>query len=326
MSLKDSTPLVELSEVAVELGGWPALTDVSFRVDAASCLALVGESGCGKSLTCRLLTGLLPRLGAHPTHGSATFKDLDLLSIGEERWRRIRGTEIALVPQSSQSGLDPLIKIRRQLEETISVLDPSSRAGPRALELMELVHMPRARAVLDLYPHELSGGMRQRVMIALALAGRPELLVADEPTTALDVTVQRAILELLDSLRADTGMALVLVTHDLGVTRQIADTLAVMYAGTVVERGPTQTILQSPRHPYTAALLAAQPTSARRGVRLRAIPGAPPGLADRPSGCSFSNRCPAAIDHCGAAAPPVEFRSADHAVACWRAEELSCPS
>src|SRR5262249_40488236 len=156
---------------------------------------------------------------------------------------------------------DPVIKIRRQLEETIRVLDPSSATSARALELLELVHMPRATQVLDLYAHELSGGMRQRVMIALALAGRPELLVADEPTTPLDVTVQRAILELLGELRAQTGMALIIVTHDLGVVRMIADQVVVMYAGTVVERGTVGVVLDSPRHPYTRALLAAQPAS-----------------------------------------------------------------
>jgi oligopeptide/dipeptide ABC transporter ATP-binding protein len=183
------------------------------------------------------------------------------------------------------------------------------------------VQMPRAAAVMKLYPHELSGGMRQRVMIALALAGRPELLLADEPTTALDVTVQRSILELLAELRRDTGMALVLVTHDLAVVQSVADSMVVMYAGRVVEHGPTARVLDLPAHPYTAALIGARPTLAGHAARLVTIPGAAPGLLDRPSGCAFSPRCRHAIDQCREV-PPLIAVEAGGTAACWRSEEV----
>jgi oligopeptide/dipeptide ABC transporter ATP-binding protein len=315
--------LLTVRGLAVELQGHEALTDVSFDVKSHSCMGLVGETGAGKSLTGRALTGLLRRIGARTVRGTALFDGIDLLSRTEKQWRALRGRRISMVPQSSLSGLDPLMRIGAQLEETIHELDKAVATGSRALELLELVHMPRAAGVLRLYPHELSGGMRQRVMIALALAGRPELLLADEPTTALDVTVQRGIIELLTDLRRETGMALILVTHDLTLIESIGDTVAIMYGGMVVETGPAQTVLTSPAHPYTRALLAARPSAARKGERLMAIPGGPPGIADRPAGCPFAPRCPYVKDVCRTDVPRLEPVTNGHIAACWRAGELS---
>jgi oligopeptide/dipeptide ABC transporter ATP-binding protein len=313
--------LLRVEGLAVELAGGEALSDVTFEVDRHACVGLVGETGCGKSLTCRVVLGLLPRIHGRVVRGTAVFDGVDLLALREAEWSKLRGRRIALVPQASLTGLDPVMKIGRQIIESLRALDPEVDARARARELLEQVQMPRAAAVMKLYPHELSGGMRQRVMIALALAGRPELLLADEPTTALDVTVQRSILELLAELRRDTGMALVLVTHDLAVVQSVADSMVVMYAGRVVEHGPTARVLDLPAHPYTAALIGARPTLAGHAARLVTIPGAAPGLLDRPSGCAFSPRCRHAIDQCREV-PPLIAVEAGGTAACWRSEEV----
>jgi peptide/nickel transport system ATP-binding protein len=313
--------LLRVEGLAVELAGGEALSDVTFEVDRHACVGLVGETGCGKSLTCRVVLGLLPRIHGRVVRGRAVFDGVDLLALREAEWSKLRGRRIALVPQASLTGLDPVMKVGRQIIESVKALDPAVSARARARELLEQVQMPRAAAVMKLYPHELSGGMRQRVMIALALAGRPELLLADEPTTALDVTVQRSILELLAELRRDTGMALVLVTHDLAVVQSVADSVVVMYAGRVVEHGPTARVLDLPAHPYTAALIGARPTLAGHAERLVTIPGAAPGLLDRPSGCAFSPRCRHSIDQCREV-PPLIAVEAGGTAACWRSAEV----
>lgn len=312
--------LLSVRDVAVELGGQLALTQVSFDVPAGSCVGIVGETGAGKTLTCRVITGLIGRIGGRVISGEVLFNGLDPLR-SNGGWRAIWGRKIAFVPQASLSGLDPVMRVSRQLEETIRQLDPGSEPRSRATELLEQVDMPNPSSVKRLYPHELSGGMRQRVMIALALAGRPQLLVADEPTTALDVTVQRGILALLADLRRATGMAVVMVTHDLAVVQSVAESVVVMYGGMVVENGPAGRVLSAPAHPYTRALLATRPLSANEDV-LSPIPGAPPSLSNRPPGCPFAPRCSFAVQTCMAEVPPLERGPDSVAAACWRRHEL----
>jgi oligopeptide/dipeptide ABC transporter ATP-binding protein len=313
--------LLRVEGLGVELAGAEALTDVSFSVARGECLGIVGETGSGKSLTCRTLLGLERRIGARLVRGRIVLDGVELHGLNEGGWAEVRGRRVALVPQASLSSLDPLMRVGRQLTETVATLDPGADARARAVELLEQVHLPRPRDVQGRFPHELSGGMRQRVMIALALAGRPSLLVADEPTTALDVTVQRRILQLLKKIQESEQMALILISHDLGVVRSVSDEVAIMYAGRTVETGPVDEVLTRPAHPYTQALLAAQPVDADRDAPLSAITGVPPPLGRRPSGCPFRPRCPRAIDTC---AEPVETVaiSQRHVVTCRRALEV----
>ncbi len=316
------TDLLQVDGLAVELAGHEALTDVSLSVPASSCVGLVGETGSGKSITCRALIGLLPRIDGRVLRGTITFDGIDLVALDQRGWHQLRGRRIALVPQASMSGLDPVMKVGRQLAETVRELDRGRSGDERVRELLDLVHMPRPAEVMGLYPHELSGGMRQRVMIALALAGRPELLFADEPTTALDVTVQRGILELLSELRAETGMAIVLVTHDLAVVQSTSDAIAVMYSGMVVERGRSREVLARPAHPYTQALIAARPRTGDSRGELETIPGRAPGLGERPGGCPYAPRCPLAQDRCRAEVPRLMPVADGRDSACFRWSEL----
>jgi oligopeptide/dipeptide ABC transporter ATP-binding protein len=317
-----SEPVLRVEDLGVELAGAPALTGVAFTVSRGSCLGIVGETGSGKSVTCRALVGLLERIGARVTSGRIVLEGEDVTHLGETRWRALRGRRVALIPQASLGSMDPLMRVGSQLVETIRALDAGADAGPRARELLEQVEMPSPARTLRSYPHELSGGMRQRAMIALALAGRPSLLIADEPTTALDVTVQSRILELLARLRGETGMAIVLVSHDLAVVRSVADEIAVMYAGSSVETGPIPAVFARPAHPYTRALLAAQPIGADPARPLAVIPGAPPPLGRRPAGCPFRPRCPLAIEGCACDVGRVVVEPG-HSVACLRATELT---
>jgi oligopeptide/dipeptide ABC transporter ATP-binding protein len=306
--------LLSLEHVAVDIKGLTALTDVTFDVARGSCLGLVGETGSGKSLTCRVISGMLPRIGGQTTAGSVRLEGRELVTLSETEWRTIRGRKIALVPQASMTSLDPVVRVGRQLKETIRHLDPEADADGRTIELLEHVHMARPREVARLYPHELSGGMRQRVMIALALVGRPELLLADEPTTALDVTVQKGILALLEEIRRETEMSIILVTHDLAVVQSVADSIAVMYSGRVVETGTSDDVLSALRPGGTT------------GVVLSSIPGAPPGLTDRPSGCAFHPRCvfSAGRERCVHQTPALAPFGADgHRSACHFAREVA---
>jgi oligopeptide/dipeptide ABC transporter ATP-binding protein len=317
-----SPPLVSVDQAAVSIGKRELLSSVSLTVARGECLGLVGETGSGKSLTCRILTGTLGRLGGRVTRGSASFDGMDLVALDERRWRQVRGHRVALVPQNSLSCLDPIMTVEHQVVETVRHLRGSSDAPRVALELLEQVQMPRASEVLRSYPHQLSGGMRQRVMIALAIAGQPELLVADEPTTALDVTVQREIMHLLTGLRRETGMSLIVVTHDLGLVAAISDRLAIMYAGATVEFGPTAHVLSHPKHPYTQALLAARPSLAHRGRRLTPVGGYPPSPEEWPAGCRFAPRCPFVQPACQDAPPALRTIEPERRVRCIRAEEL----
>ncbi|MCE1173848.1 MAG: ABC transporter ATP-binding protein [Propionibacteriales bacterium] len=293
-----NTELLRINGLGVEIAGLPVLSEVSLSLPTNGVLGLVGETGSGKSLTCRALMGLLPRINGKVVAGSITFDGVSLTDLDEPGWARVRGREIGFVPQASLNALDPVMTVGAQLREAVSHLDPDVDAKARSLELLDLVRLPQVREVLRRYPHELSGGMRQRVMIALALAGRPRLLLADEPTTALDVTVQKAILEVFADLRTSTGMGLLLVTHDLGVVADVADTVAVMYGGTVVEFGRAADVMSTPSHPYTAALLGARPATRGRNERLTTIPGVPAVPGQWPAGCRFSPRCAFARDEC----------------------------
>jgi oligopeptide/dipeptide ABC transporter ATP-binding protein len=314
--------LLEVCGLAATIGSREVLSDVNLAADDGELLSVVGETGSGKTLTCRAIVGLLPRLGGQVTAGRILLRGQDLTPLSEREWHRLRGRRIAFVPQSSLLGLDPVMTIGRQLTETVQVLDQISTPAARALELLEMVEMPRAREVVKSYPHQLSGGMRQRVMIALALAGNPELLLADEPTTALDVTVQRTILELLDRLRREANLTVLMVTHDLDVVEAVSDSVAVMYAGMTVELGPVADVLQSPQHPYTRALLAARPSSRKEGERLATISGLPPAPEEWPTGCRFAPRCRYVDDRCVAEVPSLTHLPGHHAAACIRQDEL----
>jgi oligopeptide/dipeptide ABC transporter ATP-binding protein len=299
--------MLDVRNLSIAINGSMLVTGVDFSVHSGGCLGLVGETGSGKSLTCRALTGMLPRIGGRVTDGTIQLHDVDLVSLDRKQWHARRGRDIAYIPQNSMSGLDPLMRIGRQVAETVRAVTPDVGARARALELLDQVRMPQAGRVYDLYPHELSGGMKQRVMIALAIAGQPRLLVADEPTTALDVTVQQEILTLLSALRKELQVTVVFVTHDLGVVAEISDWVAVMYAGSTVEFGPTDRILSEPDHPYTSALLRAHPAHAVGNRRLAAIQGAPPEPRNWPSGCRFAPRCDYRVAACQDAAPPQKL-------------------
>jgi oligopeptide/dipeptide ABC transporter ATP-binding protein len=287
-----------VSGLGVEIGGLPVLSDVTLSLPSHGVLGLVGETGSGKSLTCRALMGLLPRIGGKAVAGSIDFDGTELTELDDRGWSRVRGRQIGFVPQASLNALDPVMTVGAQLREAVHHLDPGAEVKARSIELLEMVRLPDPHGVLRRYPHELSGGMRQRVMIALALTGRPRLLLADEPTTALDVTVQKAILDVFSDLRTATGMSLLLVTHDLGVVADAADAVAVMYGGTVVELGPTAEVMSAPTHPYTAALLGARPTVRSEGERLVTIPGVPAVPGQWPTGCRFAPRCSFAREEC----------------------------
>jgi oligopeptide/dipeptide ABC transporter ATP-binding protein len=313
-----TSKVLEVDRLTVELSGPVALSEVSFSLERGMCLGIVGESGSGKTLTCRTLLGLERRIGARIVRGRIAIEGKDVAGFDDAAWRRLRGRSVALVPQASLSSLDPLMRVGRQLTETIRALDPAVDPWRRALELLEQVEMPDPRRVLRSRAHELSGGMRQRVMIALALAGRPSVLIADEPTTALDSTVQHRILTLLGTLCKEANMAMILVSHDLAAVQAICDQLVVMYAGRTVESGPIADIFARPAHPYTRALMAARPANVDRTRPLAVLRGAPPRLGERSLGCPFHPRCSFAIAEC---AEPIQRRSFDdeHTVECIRA-------
>jgi peptide/nickel transport system ATP-binding protein len=262
--------LLSVRNLGVHLSGRDVIDDVNLEIGRGDSLALVGESGSGKTVTARVVTGLIGRIGGHVTSGEVIFDGVPLLQ-DSPQWTKLRGRRIAMVPQASLSSLDPVVRIGNQIAETVKVLDPGADVGRRSRELMDQVHMPRIEQVLKSYPHELSGGMRQRVMIALALAGRPDLVVADEPTTALDVTVQANILRLLRELREDTGMSLLMIAHDLAVVGIVSERVAVMRDGRILESGATADVLSRPTHPYTQALLAARPDASPTGRPLAVL-------------------------------------------------------
>ena len=340
-------PVLSVRDLAVEFptgdGVVSAVNGIDFDLAAGETLAILGESGSGKSVTAQAVMGLIEPPG-RVVAGSVAFGGVDLLAASAEDRRRVRGTGLAMVFQDPLSALNPVWSVGFQIGELFRVHRGLSRrdARRRAVELLDRVRIPAAAQRVGEYPHQFSGGMRQRVMIAMALALDPKVLIADEPTTALDVTVQAQILELLDDLRAGTGMGLLLITHDLGVVAETANRVAVMYAGRIVETGHTDAVLAAPAHPYTEGLLASVPRGqSGRDERLRPITGAPPSLARIPPGCPFHPRCLYVIDRCRQERPPlaaVAFRHENRrnppenlprseepiarATACWRSEEV----
>ncbi|MFI7026440.1 ABC transporter ATP-binding protein [Micromonospora sp. NPDC049900] len=324
--------LLSLHDVVVEfdsrVGPVRALDGVSLDVAEGETLALLGESGSGKSVTAQAILGLLPRPAGRIAAGRITFDGTELTTASARRMRAVRGGEISMVFQDPLSSLNPVHPIGRQIGETLRVHRGLSKAKARAeaLDLMRRVGIPDPARRIDDYPHQLSGGMRQRIMIAIAIALRPRLIIADEPTTALDVTVQAQILQLLADLQRDYRMALILISHDLGVVAAHASRIAVMYAGRIVETGPLRQVYENPAHPYTRSLLQSVPTLTAPTERLTPIPGAPPSPEALPPGCPFHPRCAWRVDLCTQQRPTLELLpTADgpgRAAACHRSEEV----
>lgn len=297
-----------------------AVNGVSFHVGEGETLAIVGESGSGKTVSLLSCLQLIPRPPGEITHGQVIFEGRDLLSVGVEEIRRVRGRKIAMIFQDPMTFLNPVLTVGRQITEALELHLRMSRAAARtrAIELLEMVGIPDPSERVRHYPHQFSGGMRQRCMIAMALSCDPRVLIADEPTTALDVTIQAQILDLVRDLKRDHGMSMIWITHDLGVVAGLADRLAVMYAGRIVEEGPLKSVFANPQHPYTLGLLASIPRSTdHRARRLNSIPGQPPSLLKPPEGCSFYDRCDYRIDKCAIERPPLLTVGEGHRAACW---------
>ncbi|MBM3187427.1 MAG: ABC transporter ATP-binding protein [Chloroflexi bacterium] len=319
-------PLLDVRDIRTEFvthdGVVRAVNGVSLHVDAGETLGIVGESGSGKSVSMLSVMRLIPQPPGRIVSGQVLFRGEDLLSLDDEATRRIRGTQIGMVFQDPMTFLNPVLTIGRQITETLEEhlgLD-KSQARERALELLELVGIPVAHGRLDDYPHQFSGGMRQRAMIAMALCCNPSLLIADEPTTALDVTIQAQIIELVKRLRRDTGMAVIWITHDLGIIAGLADRVNVMYAGYVVETARVEELYANPRHPYTQGLLGSLPRlDARERRELASIGGVPPDMVNLPAGCPFAPRCAYGVDRCAEENPTLRpVAGDDHRIACWR--------
>ena len=307
-----------------------AVDGVSFSVAPGETLAVVGESGCGKSVTSLSILRLIASPPGRIVEGSIRFQGQDLLALSERGMRDIRGNEISMIFQEPMTSLNPVLSVGRQITETLTLHRGLSReaAKARAIEMLRLVGIPEPASRLRQYPHEFSGGMRQRVMIAMALACDPKLLIADEPTTALDVTVQAQILDLMRQLKARTGTAIILITHSLGVVAEMAQRVIVMYGGRKVEEAPVGALFATPRHPYTRALLSSVPrlrsSLAGNGkARLAEIAGVVPSLKEAIPGCIFAPRCRHASEPCRQSYPPLEQKAAGHGVACWEADRLA---
>ncbi len=299
-----------------------AVDNVSFTIRQGETFALVGESGCGKSATCRSILRLIHKPGKI-VDGHILYKGKELTALSQKEMRQIRGKEIAMIFQEPMTALNPVLTIGEQIFEAFGDQKMSKKEKTeRAIELLHMVGIPRPETRIKEYPHQFSGGMRQRAMIAIALAAKPQLLLADEPTTALDVTIQDQIINLLNDLKAKLGMSILLITHDLGVVAQMCNRVAVMYAGHVVEIADTLTLFSSPRHPYTYGLLSSLPTGHEK-ERLIPIPGSPPDLANPPQGCPFAPRCRFAEDRCREELPALSEISPDHLTRCHFPEKLS---
>ena len=302
-----------------------AIEDVSFSLKEGEILGIVGESGSGKSVTALTIMGLLPRPPARIAAGSVMFQGQDLTKLSGREMQRIRGPGIAMIFQEPMTSLNPVFSIGDQIMETIRAHEnlPAAALRKRAIDMLDKVGIPSAARRLDDYPHQMSGGQRQRVMIAIALACNPKLLIADEPTTALDVTIQAQILDLLMDLRDEFRMAIMIITHNMGVIAETADRVLVMYAGRVIEEAPVARVFDHPVHPYTRGLLECVPSITEDRARLIAIPGTLPDPARRPPGCRYSVRCRYAQPSCSEALPPLILEEADHWAACLRAKELA---
>jgi peptide/nickel transport system ATP-binding protein len=319
-------PILEVTDLSTVFhtrrGLVRAVQNVSFSVNPGETLAIVGESGCGKTITALSLMRLIPIPPGEIVSGSVKVDGTDLLRLDEASMRQMRGSQIAMIFQEPMTALNPLLTIGRQIAEMVVLHDklPKRAARDRAVEMLRHVRIPEPERRAREYPHQMSGGMRQRAMIAMALACKPKVLIADEPTTALDVTIQAQILDLIGDLRRELGTAVVLITHDLGVVAETADRVIVMYAGRQVEEASVRELFANPMHPYMSGLLSSIPKVGLSGPeqRLTEIPGIVPPLNDLPAGCAFNPRCARAVEECRAAVPPFETKRLDHFAACWR--------
>jgi oligopeptide transport system ATP-binding protein len=325
-ALAEGGPLLDVRDLHVEFrtreGVAKAVNGVNYSVNAGETLAVLGESGSGKSVTAQAIMGILDTPPGYVTGGEVIFQGRDLLTMSGEERRKVRGARMAMIFQDALSSLNPVLSVGEQLGEMFRVHRRMSRKDSRAkaIELMERVRIPGARERVRQYPHQFSGGMRQRVMIAMAIALEPDLIIADEPTTALDVTVQAQVMDLLAELQREYNMGLILITHDLGVVADVADRIAVMYAGRIIETSPVHDIYQAPAHPYTRGLLDSIPRLDQKGRELYAIKGLPPNLLHIPPGCAFHPRCPRAQAVCRTDEPPLYRVSPVRASAChfWK--------
>ena len=311
--------VLDVQDLRVEVGGRAIVDQVALSLNAGEMLGLVGESGCGKSVTALAIMRLLAEPPMRIAQGTIRLDGRDLVPLGEPALQKLRGHDMAMIFQEPMTSLNPVFSVGDQIAEAVRLHSPVTRkaARSRAADLLARVGIPAPTAALYRYPHQMSGGQRQRVMIAMALAASPRLLVADEPTTALDVTVQAQILDLIDDLRRESGMAVLLITHDLGVVSQYCDRVAVMYGGRVVETAPAADLFARPRHRYTEALLRTIPAANPPGTDLPAIPGSVPPPGQRPVGCAFHPRCAAATGRCRSDLPPLAQVSPFHLAACW---------
>jgi peptide/nickel transport system ATP-binding protein len=325
-----ASPLLEVENLEVEFrtraGVARVLDGVSFSLDASETLGLVGESGCGKSMTALAIMGLVPSPPGRVTGGAVRLRGENLVAASPARMRAVRGNEISMIFQEPMTSLNPVFTVGDQIAEVVMLHERVSKrqALGRAIEMLRAVHIPVPERRVEEYPHQLSGGMRQRVMIAMALACRPGVLIADEPTTALDVTVQAQVFDLLLELRERTGTAILLITHDMGAVAEMADRVIVMYAGRIVETGGVDRILEDPRHPYTQGLIACVPhlqaDPSEERPPLLEIPGVVPALTDLGAGCAFEPRCPQRLPRCARERPPTFASTDGHAGACWLLE------
>lgn len=316
-------PLLEVENLHVEINGNSILRGVNLTVDSGETLGIVGESGCGKSMTGLAIMGMLPP-GGKVTQGSIKLAGRDITHLPPKEWQQIRGQQIGLVMQDPFTSLNPLMRVGDQIAEVLRIHKGTAKqeALTAAIEMLRTVGVPSPEATARKYPHQMSGGQRQRVVIAIAFIARPKLLIADEPTTALDVTLQAQILRLLEQLQKEEGTAVALISHDIGVIGSVSDRVSVFYAGRVVESGNVRDVLKVGQHPYTTALLEAIPTPGRD--RLQTISGQPPILSDLPQGCPFAPRCPKKFESCSE--EPPAFQTETTAIACWLAELNSSQS
>ena len=328
--LSDAQPVLRVENLSIGFAGTAVnvVEGISFSIPAGRTLCLVGESGCGKSVTSLAIMGLLPPKSTRIPNGRAEFHGEDLLQLRRPALEEIRGDRMAMIFQEPMTSLNPAFTVGDQIAEAVRRHRKLSHeaARERALEMFRRVRIPSPETRLDDYPHQLSGGMRQRVMIAMALANDPQLLIADEPTTALDVTIQAQILQLIKDIQAETGMGLIMITHDLGVIAETVDRVVVMYGGKVMETGPVQQIFSAPLHPYTRALLNSIPGQVAGKRRLTEIPGSSPNPVRPPGGCPFHPRCPMAIAACHQVTPPLETKVPGREAACIRVESELVPA
>jgi peptide/nickel transport system ATP-binding protein len=339
--MADAAPVAQSNQPALEVNGLTtyfftregvvrAVENVSFNVDRGETLAIVGESGCGKSMTALSIMRLIPDPPGRIVGGEIKLDGQDLMELSEAEMRKVRGNDISMIFQEPMTSLNPVMRIGKQISEALILHQNMNKAQAmaRSIEMLKLVRIPEPERRVQEFPHQLSGGMRQRVMIAMALACKPKVLIADEPTTALDVTIQAQILDLIINLKDDLGAGVILITHDLGVVAETADRVIVMYAGRKVEETDVFTLFANPRHPYTRGLLLSVPSlasvvgEAAAAARLEEIPGIVPPLHSLPEGCAFAPRCPNAIDKCRAERPEYEEKRPGHWAACWRSDEM----